>query len=95
MAGITGATLSRFERYQRLPDPKTLFACEVAFGVPLQQFAKRLYREVEAETRTRAAKIRERVAKANGKPSRLLELKLKTLERISESAKAHADAIVS
>jgi transcriptional regulator with XRE-family HTH domain len=43
LAGITGATLCRYERYQRLPDPKTLFACEVIFGVPLRVLSASLH----------------------------------------------------
>lgn len=95
LAGTSPTSVCRYERAERLPDMRTLIAAEVVFGVPLRQFAKRLYREIEHATRKEADKLRELAAAEKGKSSRIRAVKLETLERISASARAHADEIPS
>lgn len=47
-------TVSRYERYARIPDLETALACQVIFGVPAEQLFPGLYAAAEARVHKRA-----------------------------------------
>lgn len=77
MLGVkSGAKVSRYEMFQRVPNLKTALALQALFGVPVAELFAGIYEHVEKETSKRARILErkmERVA-ANKSSARKADL---------------------
>ena len=72
----SGAKVSRYERFQRLPNLKTALALQALFGVPVAELFAGVYEQVEKETSDRARILESKMegAAANKSNARKAEL---------------------
>jgi len=83
LGGGSGAKVSRYERFRRIPDLETALACEAIFGVPVRELFPGIFQKVERNTARRARLLARRLKARQSQP--LMAEKLSLLGRFLPS----------
>jgi len=83
LGGGSGAKVSRYERFKRIPGLETGLACEVVFGVPVRELFAGIFQKVERNTGRRARLLARRLGARQAEP--LMAEKLSRLRRFLPS----------
>ena len=79
----SGAKVSRYERFRRIPGLETALACEAIFGVPVRELFAGIFQKVEGNTGRRARLLARRLSARQAQP--LMAEKLSRLRRFLPS----------
>jgi len=83
LGGGSGAKVSRYERFKRIPGLETALAYEAIFGVPVRELFAGIFQKVEGNTARRARLLARRLSAQQS--DALTAQKLKLLERFLPS----------
>ncbi len=83
----SGAKISRYERFARTPNPQTILAYEIVFGVPAKDLFAGIHGKVERMVLRRAKQFEEKLGKT--KPNSMTIQKQAALRELSARISKH------